>query len=29
MQVEAVAYLGGGHGAMPTPFRPTINFFSM
>ena len=23
-----VAYLRGGHGAMSTPFRATINFFS-
>ena len=25
--LAAVAYLGGGHGAMFTPFRATINFF--
>jgi len=25
----AVAYLGGGYGAMSSPFRATINFFSM
>jgi len=24
-----VAYLGGGHEAMSTPFRGTNNFFSM
>src|SRR6218665_2351060 len=25
--LKSVAYLGGGHGAMSTPFRATINFF--